>query len=64
MALIIEQMCVTGCGKVTGHVNGKCRECADRQRIAHEKNWETQTDAQKINDLNRRLKKLEQRGVL
>lgn len=47
------------CDSVTGHYDGKCGKCLDKQSKEKERMWEAQDISTKITDLRKRIEMLE-----
>lgn len=61
MAYISTELCEI-CGHQTQHLNRRCRDCSFQQRIELNSNWGDYTHEEKIEELFRRIKKLESKS--
>lgn len=59
MALMGEDYCTT-CESTTMFVNRKCSKCSEREHREEVAKWNALTTEEKLQDLRRRVEKLEQ----
>ena len=62
MAFVRYEYC-RECGKETQHINGKCVHCEHQKALAEEAAWNAHDVDWKLNDLRKRLEKLEQGSI-
>ena len=58
MVQIVDRFCES-CGHVTSHHDGRCTVCVDSRRRAEVAAWNELTVDQRLNDLRKRMEKLE-----
>ena len=58
MAFVRDEYCGK-CEKVTTHTNSKCNNCEAREYREETAKWNAQTTDEKLQDLRRRVEKLE-----
>jgi ribosomal protein L37E len=59
MALVRDEYC-RKCEQITTHTNTKCNVCAEREYRERTAEWNAKTTDEKIQDLRKRMERLEQ----
>lgn len=58
MALVRDEYCRT-CETEKMHINGRCRDCSERERREALAAWQAKTTDEKLLDLHKRMLKVE-----